>query len=394
MSKPFGFEKPLGMRDTLPSLHVTKEQLQKTILDEIKRCGYHLLETPTLEYYDTVGSATAIPEQQLFKLLDQQGRTLVLRPDMTAPIARITASTLKNEAYPLRLAYDANVFRAQRHEGGHPAEFEQVGIELIGDGSVSADAEVIALMAAVLKLAGLREFQVAVGHIGYVNTLLTDIVGDGQHVDQLRRLLYEKNIVGFRQLVRQISLSPANERRLLTLLELRGEREVLAQAETLIHSRPGKEMLSDLALLADILEDYDVSEHVKFDFTLVSHMDYYTGVVYEGYNGKLGFPLASGGRYDELLGRFHRPAPATGFGIFFDRLVEAVGVTAKEQKSCCVIYTPERRKEALALATAKRRRGERAVLQELAGIPDVKAFTQRFTKVVYCMDKGNKEVFE
>src|SRR5699024_5727919 len=116
MYKPFGFEKPLGMRDTLPSLYKTKEQLRMNALAEIKSYGYRLLETATLEYYDTVRAATAIPEQQLFKLLDNQGRSLVLRPDMTAPIARIAASTLNNEAYQLRLAYDANVFRAQRHE--------------------------------------------------------------------------------------------------------------------------------------------------------------------------------------------------------------------------------------------------------------------------------------
>lgn len=391
MSKPFGFEKPLGMRDTLPPLHEAKASLRKIIMEEIKCWGYRLLETPALEYYDTVGQATAIHEQQLFKLLDQQGRTLVLRPDMTAPIARIAASTLKGEAYPLRLAYDTHVFRAQRHEGGYPAEFEQIGIECIGDGSVGADAEVIALMAKVLKQASLHEFQVAVGHIGYVNTLLMEVVGNEQQVDRLRQYLYEKNIVGFRQYAKELSLTPADRKRLFGLLALRGGRDILASAESLIHSNQGKKMIADLDLLADILEDYGVNEHMAFDFTLVSHMDYYTGIVYEGYNGKLGFPLASGGRYDELLGKFQRPAPATGFGIFFDRLIEAVGKDVEKLEPCCIIYAPERRKEALDLAQAKRGKGECVVLQERAGVSDIEAFTARFAETIYRLDGDKKE---
>ena len=103
------------------------------ISEEMKRWGYQFIETPALEYYDTVGAASAILDQQLFKLLDQQGHTLVLRPDMTSPIARVAASKLLKEELPLRLAYSANVYRAQQREGGRPAEFEQIGVECIGD---------------------------------------------------------------------------------------------------------------------------------------------------------------------------------------------------------------------------------------------------------------------
>lgn len=109
------------------------------------------METPTLEFYETVGVQSAIEEQQLFKLLDQDGKTLVLRPDMTGPIARVAASKLHKHNHPLRAGYAASVYRAQEREGGRPAEFEQVGAELIGDGSTSADAEVIALAAGALK---------------------------------------------------------------------------------------------------------------------------------------------------------------------------------------------------------------------------------------------------
>src|SRR5699024_3679262 len=123
---------------------------------------------------------------------------------------------------------------------------------------------------------------------------------------------------------------------------------------------------------------------------LVSHMDYYTGIVFEGYNGKLGFPLVSGGRYDELLGTFHRPAPARGFGIFFDRLIEAVGAQQAAPPCCCVMYTNERRKDALAFAEAKRNEGKVVVLQEYSAVSDVAAFTSRFSEVVTYMDERER----
>ncbi|HET7522034.1 MAG TPA: ATP phosphoribosyltransferase regulatory subunit [Bacillales bacterium] len=387
LSKPFGFEKPHGMRDTLPALYETKAWLRKQMMEGIQRWGYRFVETPALEYYDTVGTAAAIEEGQLFKLLDQDGKTLVLRPDMTAPIARIAASSLKDEAYPLRMAYDASVFRAQKREGGHPAEFEQIGVELIGDGSAGADAEIIALMIHVLKQAGLRQFQAAVGHIGYINTLLAENVDSKERANGLRRLLYEKNVVGFRRAVEELNLSGNGRERLLALLDLRGGRKKLNTAAQLIDDPRGKKMLSDLTALMDILDSYGVGQHIKLDFTLVSHMDYYTGIVFEGYNGSVGFPLASGGRYDELLGRFHRPAPATGFGVFFDRLVEAVGPIGEKPSSCCILYTENHREEAIALAHKKRAAGEIVVLQDREGVSDEDAFVRSFNEVVYDVGK-------
>ncbi|HEX7064191.1 MAG TPA: ATP phosphoribosyltransferase regulatory subunit [Bacillales bacterium] len=387
MSKPFGFEKPLGMRDTLPSLYETKARLRRQMEQDIYSWGYRFVETPALEYYETVGTATSIEERQLFKLLDQEGKSVVLRPDMTAPIARIAASALKENPFPLRLAYDTSVFRAQQREGGQPAEFEQVGVELIGDDSVSADAEVISLMVCVLKKAGLRDFKVAVGHVGYVNKLLAEIAGNEERADDLRRFLFEKNYVGFRKYAEDLGLSSIDRSRLAALLELRGGNQKISEASKLVEGLEGKKMLEDLGRLANLLEDYGVGAHVQFDFTMVSHMDYYTGIVFEGVNGSIGFPLASGGRYDELLGRFGLPAPATGFGVFFDRLVEAVGPKAEEGAPYCILYTPERRKEAMAEASKRRSNGESVVLQELVGVPDIDRFTERFSKVLYFLGK-------
>jgi ATP phosphoribosyltransferase regulatory subunit len=390
MSKPFMFEKPIGMRDTLPALYKTKKQIRDQLATEMSLWGYQTIDTPTLEFYDTVGEASAILDQQLFKLLDSKGHTLVLRPDMTAPIARLVASSLKESTFPVRLNYQSNVYRAQQHEGGKPAEFEQVGVELIGDGTVSADGEVIALMIASLKRAGLSGFKVAIGHVGYVDALLLDVVGNEERALILRRYLYEKNYVGFKEHVKELNLSSIDKDRLMKLLKLRGGKEALNQAAKLIQTEQGEQALAELTQLWEVLESYGIDSYVKLDLNLVLHLSYYTGVVFEGYGNDLGVPLSSGGRYDQLLEKFDRPAPATGFGVRLDLLVEAIGKTAQPEENVCVIFSKERRVEATKLAREKREEGISVVLQDLSGVGDVDQMSEQYDDVIYCIGKSKK----
>ncbi|WP_026688334.1 ATP phosphoribosyltransferase regulatory subunit [Alteribacter aurantiacus] len=391
MTKPFMFEKPMGMRDTLPELYSLKQQVRSTIATEVAKWGYAPIETPTLEFYDTIGTASATSDTQLFKLLDQQGNTLVLRPDMTAPIARIAASTLKGTERPARLTYDANVFRSQQREGGKPAEFEQVGVELIGDGTASADGEVIALMISALRKAGLSNFKVAIGHIGFVNTLLTEILGNEERAGTFRRYLYEKNYVGFKREVDQLPLSSIDRRRLHSLLKLRGGFDILQNAEALVETEEGRRSLQDLYKLVDVLAAYDLEDAVIIDLNLVMHMSYYTGMVFEAYSDELGFPLGGGGRYDELLSKFHRAEPATGFAVRLDLLTEALG-KSKEQVtvSHAIIYSNERRKEAMQTADCLRNEGQSVVMQDVQGITDLDAYSTQFDDVHYLIGKNGQ----
>jgi len=393
MSRLFMFEKPLGMRDTLPELYETKYQTRAIISNEMKKWGYQFIETPTLEYYETVGTASAILDQQLFKLLDQQGHTLVLRPDMTSPIARVAASKLLNEDMPLRLAYSTNVFRAQQREGGRPAEFEQIGVECIGDSTISADGEGIALLISSLEETGLENFQLSVGHIGFVKEFFTDILGTEDRVKALTTFLYEKNYVGYREHVKQLPLSSIDKQRLLDFLSLRGGEEIIERAFTLLENDKGRRSLEDLKQLWDTLADYNgsVEGRVKFDLTLVSHMSYYTGIVFEVYADQVGFPIASGGRYDLLLKQFGKDRGATGFAIHLDRLLEALGKIEAKEPVECIIFSAERRKEAYQLAAKKRKEGLKIVVQDINGVENIDACTQTFEEVVMLVGKAGKE---
>jgi len=384
------FEKPLGMRDTLPRLYETKSIARNAIASEMKRWGFQFIETPALEYYETIGSASAILDQQLFKLLDSQGHTLVLRPDMTAPIARVAASKLLNEDLPLRLAYSANVYRAQQREGGRPAEFEQIGVECIGDHTISADGEVIALLMSSLCEAGLESFQISIGHIGFVQTLFQQILGTEERAQALTKFLYEKNYVGYREHVKKLSLSSIDKQRLLDFLKLRGGEEVLQFANDLIENESGREALSQLHQLWEIVGAYGEEEKLKFDLTLISHMSYYTGIVFEVYSQAVGTPIGNGGRYDLLLEKFGKPTGATGFALHLDRLLEALGGLSEETPTTCILFSGERRKEAYELAKSKRGEGEKIVLQDINGVKNIDACTNQYNDIVFLIGKAGR----
>lgn len=390
MSRLFMFEKPLGMRDTLPNLYENLQHVRIKLETEMKNWGYQFIATPTLEYYETVGSASAILDQQLFKLLDSQGHTLVLRPDMTAPIARVAASKLLNEQVPIRLAYSANVFRAQHREGGRPAEFEQVGAECIGDETVSADGEMITLAISSLKASGLVDFQLSVGHAEFVNEFFIQILGTKERARELTEFLYEKNYVGYREHVQSLPLSSIDKQRLIAFLELRGGPEVIGKALDLIENNQGKKEILQLEELYSIACDYGVDEWIKFDLTLVSHLSYYTGIMFEVYADKVGFPIGGGGRYDGLLGKFGKQLGATGFAIRLDRLIEALGELSEKAQSECILFSPERRAEACKHAKELRQAGRRVVLQDIGGVKDLDAYTSKFSDVTYLVGNAGK----
>ncbi|MED4224440.1 ATP phosphoribosyltransferase regulatory subunit [Neobacillus cucumis] len=388
MSRLFMFEKPLGMRDTLPELYEKKHRVRTSMANTMKLWGYQFIETPTLEYYETVGAASAIADQQLFKLLDKEGHTVVLRPDMTAPIARVAASKLLNEDLPVRLAYSANVFRAQQREGGRPAEFEQIGVECLNEETVSCDGEVIALLIASLEKAGLPEFQVSIGHVGFANELFVQILGTNGRATALRKYLFEKNYVGYREHVNSLQLSSIDKKRLLELLELRGGEEVIGKALDIIENDKGKQAILELKELWDVIKDYGVDKYVKFDFTIVSHMSYYSGILFEAYAGNVGFPIGNGGRYS-LIEKFGKTASATGFAVRVDMLLEALSDDKIENTTHCIFFSQERRKEAFELAESMHEQGQKAVLQDITGVRNLDAFTKRFAETTYLI--GGRE---
>lgn len=364
MSKPKVFEKPTGVSDYLPEAVERLRRIEFQVLECMRRWGYREIMTPTLEFYDTVGVASATDDKKLFKLLDRWGTTLVMRSDMTAPIARVVSSLLREQPFPIRLAYHANVFRAIEEEAGRNSEFYQTGVELVGDGSAEADAEVIALAIASLKAAGVRKFRVALGHAGFLNGLFQEALPHRQSDQEaLKDRLLRRDYVGYREELRRLELPEAVYAELEGILRLRGGQEICDQALALSASPEAQRAIRHLCEVWDVLRAYDAVSDVLIDLTLTGDFNYYTGVTFEGYASDLGFPVLSGGRYDNLLAQFGRSAPATGFSLKTNRILEYVAANGTgagdEPRKTLVLYTPDQRDEALRYAASLR--GERGV---------------------------------
>jgi ATP phosphoribosyltransferase regulatory subunit len=358
MSKPRRFEKPLGVKDILPEIALRKRFIERQVQECMHRWGYSEIITPTLEYYDTVGGASATLDDKLFKLLDRNGKTLVLRPDMTAPIARVVASLLKEKPLPLRLSYHANVFRAQAVEAGRDAEFYQTGVELVGEGSIEADAEVMALAVASLQAAGVESFKIAIGHVGFLRGLFSEWPLEEEAKNGLKERLLARDYVGFREGIRDSGLEEEAKSKLLKVLSLRGGRQCCDQALELTNQTEARQAIQNLYRVWDVLESYDISQYVLLDLTMIGNFDYYTGMIFEAYSADHGFPVCTGGRYDNLLGQFGRPAPATGFALKMDRVLEVSALSPPfNGNKALIIYTAENRVK--ALAEAKRRREQK-----------------------------------
>ena len=392
MAKPLGFEKPLGMRDILPESLAKQRHLERVLRLCIEPWGYEEISTPSLEYYDTVGAASATLTDRMFRLLDKQGHTVVLRPDMTTPIARVVSSLYKDVPLPIRLFYQANVFRAQEQEAGRNAEFFQTGIELIGDSSEDADAEAIALAVFCLRAVGVETFRIAIGHVDFVDGLLEEEFAEEEVRKQFRQCLYDRDFVGYRQLLSALDIGSEGKQRLEALLRLRGGRGKIAEARDLTVNGKARRAVDTVTSLWDALEAYGVTDDLLLDFNLISNLNYYTGVVFEGYAADLGSPLLGGGRYDHLLAQFGRPAPATGFAIKMDRLLQVTPPLERTTDSHVLLcYSAERRQEALAEAQKMREDGLVVVTRLVAGKAEVEASRQegRFAKVIGMV--GNSE---
>jgi len=380
MGKPLVFEKPLGMRDILPESLAKQRHLEQGLRQKIEKWGYEEIATPSVEFYDTVGAASATLTDRMFKLLDKQGHTLILRPEMTAPIARVVSSLYKEVPVPIRLYYQTNVFRAQQKEAGRNAEFFQTGVELIGDASVDADAEAIALAVTCLQAAEVPTFKIAIGHVDFIDGLLDEIVPDQETHAQFRKFLNDRDYVGYRQLVESLTLSETDGRRLHALLGLRGGKAKIQEAYDLTVNGKARKAVQKIASLWDALEAFGVSDHVLLDFNLLSNFDYYTGIVFEGYAADLGSPLVTGGRYDNLLEQFGRPAPSTGFAIYMDRLMQATNAKPVVKEKRLVIFYREEEREAALKEAQRQRQNDRVVITRLlADESEVEVWKERFS---------------
>ena len=363
MKKQLAFQVPPGVKDLLPLEASAKRQLEKKFADLFYSWGYEEIITPAFEYDSslTIDAGEEVA-QQLYRFFDRDGKILALRPDMTTPIARVVATRLSEEELPLRLCYLANVFRYEEPQAGRQREFYQAGVELIGDASPFADGEVIALAAKGLENIGLNNFKIVVGQIQLFNGLMEELNISEQAQKEAKAAIANKDLVALEELVAATDLSSKNQERLLKFPLVHGKEEVFAQAELFNVNAKTQKALKNLEQIFQVLKSYGVQENVFVDLGVLRGFDYYTGVVFEGFTTELGFPICGGGRYDNLLGKFGYPQPATGFAVGLERLLLALA-KSKQELEKPIKYLVKGRDVSAVLAKAEELRNQGYAVQ-------------------------------
>lgn len=315
---------PEGVRDIYGSEFVQKFELQQLLYHVLAERGYQGIETPTFEFFDVFSREVGtVPSRELYKFFDKEGNTLALRPDMTPSIARAVSKYFHDET-PIRLCYMGNTFINYDKYQGRLKETTQLGAELMGEESVSADVELLSVLVEALKAAGLEEFQVSVGQVEFFKALLKEAGIGSEAEESLRRLISDKNRFAAEELLADYELSPKLRETFLEMATLSGSAEALEKAKALTDN---PEALKALGRLEDIyrgLKEKGFEKYISFDLSMLSKYNYYTGIVFRAYSYGYGEPVAKGGRYDTLLSHFGRELPAVGFAIVVDQLQRAL----------------------------------------------------------------------
>jgi ATP phosphoribosyltransferase regulatory subunit len=306
---------PPGTRDMLPDEMRELRSISERLHRAFEEAGYGEVWTPTLEYEEVLERGDQRAAGAGFRMLDDHGRVLVLRFDMTIPIARMVAARFGDAPTPIRLCYFAHSYRAVGKGQIQSREFLQGGIELIGAPGPEGEAEVIALTIEGLAKAGLARHRIGVGDGSLYRTLLERAGIGGDERMALLETLSRRDLVGLETGLRRLGVEGELLEALTTLPTLRGGSDVLDQADG-----PVAEAAAGLRALHGLLADRGVADRVIFDLGLVRELGYYTGAVFEVYDPAVGYALGGGGRYDSLLGRFGRDLPACGMALDMERV--------------------------------------------------------------------------
>jgi ATP phosphoribosyltransferase regulatory subunit len=353
---------PDGVRDIYNGECKQKLLLQERLHEILIRYGYRDIQTPTFEFFNIFGKEIGTtPSKDLYKFFDKDGNTLVLRPDFTPSIARSAAKYYTQEDMPVKLCYMGDTFINSSAYQGRLKETTQCGVELIGDGSVGADAEILAMVVESLRASGLKEFQISVGHAQFFRGLLDEAGLDAEAEEELRELLSNKNFFGVEEYLETLNLAEPLRRLFLMLGSFDTQVEELGQAKALAADYPRiLSAITDLEKLGTYVKLYGIEKYISFEPGIISNYHYYTGIIFAGYTFGTGEPVVKGGRYDKLLNSFGRQAPSIGFAIVVDQLLAALSrqkiTLTVSEKRALLIYPEE--KIAKAITRAQKLRAE------------------------------------
>lgn len=390
---------PEGVRDIYNKECARKLALQDELHKEFALCGYKDIQTPTFEFFDIFNKERgSVASREMFKFFDRDGNTLVLRPDITPSVARAATKYFMDEDMPIRLCYMGNTYINNSSYQGRLKEVTQLGCELIGDATVDADAEVIAMVIRCMKRSGLEDFQVQIGQVDYFNGLVEMAGIDEDTENELRELIENKNYFGVDELLGEKQIPAELKKSFMGMAELFGGEEVLSLARKNTSNEKSLKAVDRLCKLYSALKHYKLEQHVSFELDMLGHYKYYTGIIFRAYSYGTGDAIVTGGRYDNLMAQFGKDAPSIGFAIVMDRLMLALSSQKIKVKlpegQTIVLYEQEAYKAAVEKACALRDEGVRVELirkfQEKTLDNYIEYANSYGAARLYCYDKDSK----
>lgn len=355
---------PGGVRDIYGAECAQKIAVQSRVQEVMHSYGFHDIQTPTFEFFDIFSKERGtVSSNEMFKFFDRGNNTLVLRADMTPPIARCVAKYCRDEQMQIRFCYTSQTFVNTGKYKGKLQEVTQVGAELFQDDSSDADAEMVALTIECLLKSGLQEFQLEVGHADLFRGLVEEAGFSMTETEKLQELIESKNFFGVEEVLDQLTVSQGLKEVFLRLPDMLEDlASGIAYIKERSHSRRVIKALERLQKLDEILKLYGFDQYVTIDLSMLSHYSYYTGVIFRAYTYGNGEAIATGGRYDGLVGQFGKDAPAIGLAIVLDQLMIALDrqklLNNLSIGGTLLLYPKEARAKAMKMAAELRADGE------------------------------------
>lgn len=358
---------PEGVRDIYNSEFEKKERTEYHIKCTMQSYGFHQLMTPTFEYFDIFNKERGtVSSKDMYKFVDRDGETLVLRPDMTPQAARCVAKYFKQETMPIRLFYHGSVFVNYSEHQGKLKESTQLGAECYNDPSVEADAEMAALMIDCLAETGLKKFQVVVGQADFFRALAQEACFCEEETENLRNFIEMKNLFAVEQMLSEKEISAELKEIFAKLSAHFGSIETIQSMKQMTTNKRAMESLDRLCTFYEAMCDYGKEDYISFDLGMLSQFNYYTGVIFRAYTHGTGDVIAAGGRYDGLVSQFGKEAPAIGIAVYSDQIMTALmrqGLLEQPQADgILLVYSGEGKQKAFARALQLRAEGRKVTL--------------------------------
>lgn len=353
---------PEGVRDIYNADCARKLWIEDRMHQVLKSFGYEDIETPSFEFFDIFNKERgSVASKEMFKFFDREGNTLVLRPDTTPQIARIAAKYFGSETAPIKLCYKNKKYINTSSYQGRLKETTDIGAELIGDGTIDSDAEVIVMLIQSLLSTGLTEVQVELGQINYFRGLVEEAGLNQEQEDSILLMIQNKNYFGLEELIRDYHIEKETGDAFLRLPQLFGSMDILDEAYQLTQNKTARAAIDHLKEVYNILKLYGVDKYITFDLGMLNKLKYYTGVMFQAYTYGTGEYIASGGRYDKLNCQFGVDKPSIGFSIAVDYLLIAMNrqkieIDTDPSVNCLLLFNDAGRENAVALARKYRKK--------------------------------------